>query len=99
MNRLVEQSDPLVSDLFRRIERLDRTLDELASPVRPVFNGQRFLSDKELSQRLRISRRCLQDYRNARRLPYYKLGGKVVYSEQDIQRHLEKNRFGSSDER
>ena len=36
-------------------------------------------------------RRALQDYRNSGRLPYYKLGGKNLYRESDIQKMLDAN--------
>ena len=42
-----------------------------------------------LSQRLKISRRTLQDYRNNGILPYRQLGGKILYRESDIERVLQ----------
>jgi hypothetical protein len=46
------------------LEKIERAFDN----YRPVLNGERYLSDKELSERLRISRRALQDYRNEGRM-------------------------------
>ena len=43
---------------------------------RPPFNGERFLTDRELSGLLKISRRCLQDYRDQGRLPLCPTGWK-----------------------
>lgn len=57
----------------------------------PLFNGERFLSDKELSDLLRISRRCLQDYRDQGRISYIRLGGKILYKVSDIEKLLEDN--------
>lgn len=54
-----------------------------------MLNGERFLSDRELSERLKISRRTLQEYRNEGKLPYIQLGGKVLYKESDIERMLQ----------
>jgi excisionase family DNA binding protein len=53
------------------------------------LGGERYMTDKEVSARLRISRRALQDYRNDRRIPYYKFGGKALYRESDVQKMLE----------
>lgn len=53
------------------------------------MNGERFLTDSELSVMLKISRRTLQEYRNEGRLPYIQLGGKVLYRESDIERMLQ----------
>ena len=48
-------------------------------------------TDKEVSQIMKVSRRTLQEYRNAMTLPYIHLGGKVLYREQDIQKLLADN--------
>lgn len=40
---------------------------------------------------LKISRRCLQDYRDQGRIPYIQLGGKILYWQSDIERLLEEN--------
>lgn len=53
------------------------------------MNGERFLTDSELSVMLKISRRTLQEYRNEGKLPYIRLGGKVLYRESDIERMLQ----------
>ena len=68
---------------------LDRLLDNfehLTANHRPTLNGERF--DKEVSARLKVSRRTLQDYRNEGRIAYIQLGGKMLYRESDIERML-----------
>ena len=47
-----------------------------------------FFTDKEVSARLKVSRRTLQDYRNEGRIAYIQLGGKILYRESDIERML-----------
>ena len=42
---------------------------------------ERYLTDGEVSELLRVSRRTLQEYRNNRVLPFILLGGKVLYPE------------------
>lgn len=66
-------------------------IEELAENNRPPFNGERFLTDKDLSDLLKISRRCLQDYRDQGRIPYIQLGGKILYKVSDIEKLLEDN--------
>ena len=41
-----------------------------------------------MAERLRISRRTLQEYRNEGRISYIQLGGKIIYKESDIERLL-----------
>ena len=55
------------------------------------LGGERYLTDKEVSAQLKLSRRTLQDYRNERRISYYQLGGKILYRESDIEKMLQEN--------
>jgi hypothetical protein len=43
---------------------------------RPAINGERYLTNREVSERLKISCRTLQDYRNEGKITYYQLVGK-----------------------
>lgn len=97
-NFLIDKSDPAVIELFRRIEKVVRELDKLETPTRRTFNGQRFLTDSELSEILKISRRTLQEYRSAGIIPYYMICGKVLYKESEIQKLLEDGRRRCIDE-
>ncbi len=92
MNNLIEKSDPRVIDLFRRLEKASGLIDKLEVPSRRSFNGQRFVTDRELSERLRVSRRTLQEYRSAGIIPYYLICGKILYKESEIQQFLEDSR-------
>ena len=40
---------------------------------------------------MKISRRCLQDYREQGRLPYIQLVGKILYRQSDIEKLLKEN--------
>ena len=53
---------------------------------RPLLNGERYLTDREVAEVLKVSRRTLQEYRNDGVLPYILLGGKVLYRESDLER-------------
>ena len=64
----------------RRIEMMNCQLD-----------GERYLTDGEVSELLRVSRRTLQEYRNNRVLPFILLGGKVLYPETGLREVLEAN--------
>lgn len=97
-NFLIDKSDPAVTELFRRIEKVCKELDKLEMPTRRTFNGQRFLTDSELSDILKISRRTLQEYRSAGIIPYYMICGKVLYKESEIQKLLEDGRRRCIDE-
>ena len=50
--------------------------------------GKRFMTDAQLSERLGISRRTLQDFRDRGIIPFYRLDGKILYEEKDIEEYL-----------
>ena len=55
------------------------------------------ITDSELAEKLKLTRRTLADYRMNGRLRYYKVGGKLLYKEKDILVLLEKNRVETFD--
>ena len=69
--------------LFEGIERMDAS--HKTSP-----SNEQFLTDKEVSAWLKVSRRTLQDYRNNGILPYTQVGGKILYRASDIEKTLMK---------
>lgn len=85
----IEKKDPHVEVLFQGLENLERMLSDMEKAPKPLFLGERFLTDEELPGILRTSRRTLQEYRTFGVIPYYLLQGKVLYKESDIQKLLE----------
>lgn len=71
------------------MKELDSMLDGIESmneKSKASFRNECFLTDKEVSAWLKVSRRTLQDYRNNGMVSYYQLGGKILYKESDIER-------------
>ena len=89
MSEIVTRETERVARFFKTLDRMMSGIEKLVSNHRPMLGGERYLTDKEVSARLKVSRRALQDYRNAGRIPYYKLGGKTLYRESDIQKMLD----------
>lgn len=89
-NQLITQeNNERVKSFFLSLERLSASLEHLFSTRKQTLNGESFYTDEELSKKLKISRRSLQDYRNEGRIPYIKLGGKILYRSSDIEKLLE----------
>ena len=80
----------VVTNLARTSGLLDG-IENLVANSRPTLGGERFLTDREVSARLKVSRRTLQDYRNNGMIAYYQLGGKILYKESDIEKMLAAN--------
>ena len=68
---------------------MEKMLSGMEEIPRTLFNGERFLTDEELSKVLRVSRRTLQEYRTFRVIPYYMVQGKALYKESDIMKILD----------
>ena len=58
---------------------------------KPLFGGEHFLTGKEVCERLYISPRTLQDYRDRRIIPYTQFAGKILYKTSDLEKLLGDN--------
>lgn len=79
-----------VTAFLKALDRIVSNVERLTQNCHPTLNGEQFLTDREVSERLKISRRALQDYRNQGKIPYHYIGGKILYKESDLERVLEK---------
>ena len=81
----------LVVSALRGVEK---RIVEVAETHKPLFAGELFLTGKEVCERLYISPRTLQDYRDRRTIPYTQFTGKILYKSSDLERLLEENYKG-----
>ncbi|MBQ8243331.1 MAG: helix-turn-helix domain-containing protein [Bacteroidaceae bacterium] len=88
-NEVITHKHEWVHGLFTELDRIAKDAAMVADENQPLLGGEHYLTDRELAQRLKISRRTLQDYRNNGILPYRQLGGKILYRESDIERVLQ----------
>ena len=91
MSEMITKNHALVAEFGNSLDRLLDGIENFMANSRPTLGGERFLTDKEVSARLKVSRRTLQDYRNNGIIAYYQLGGKILYKESDIERMLAAN--------
>ena len=92
-NSLITKDNERVKSFFLSLGRMIDCIEKLAENSKPSLNGEFYLTDKEVAERLKISRRTLQDYRTEGKIPYYMLGGKVLYRESEIEKMLNDNYF------
>jgi len=90
-NRIVAKEDIRLASLFQTIDRLSETIENIVRTSKPKLGGEQYLTDKEISRILKISRRSLQDYRTEGKIPFYRVGGKILYRAGDIERFLEEH--------
>ena len=91
MSEMTPKNHALVAEFGDSLDRLLDGIENFMANSRPTLGGERFFTDKEVSARLKVSRRTLQDYRNNGIIAYYQLGGKILYKESDIERMLAAN--------
>jgi len=73
------------------ISGVSKRIKEVAQTHKPLFGGEHFLTGKEVCERLYISPRTLQDYRDKRVIPYTQFTGKILYKALDLEKILMMN--------
>ena len=73
------------------ISSVSRRIKEVAQTHKPLFGSEHFLTSKEVCERLYISPRTLQDYRDRKIIPYTQFAGKILYKESDLEKILMMN--------
>ena len=64
---------------------------EVAKTHKPLFARELYLTGKEVCERLYISPRTLQDYRDRKVIPYMQFAGKILYKASDLEKMLKDN--------
>lgn len=90
-SEVITRGNERIKRLLGSLDKVLVKLENILTNYKPTLNGERFLTDVQVSERLKVSRRTLQQYRSEGRIPYFRFGGKSLYRESDIQRILEKN--------
>ena len=90
-NNVITMDTESVTVLLQNMQKNSKWLPGFLESYSPPLDGERYLTDKEVAELLRVSRRTLQEYRNNRILPFILLGGKVLYPESELRKVLEAN--------
>lgn len=80
-----------MKQLISGIKGLTNRVRSMAQTQRPLFEGEIYLTGREVCERLFLSPRTLQDYRNKGIIPYTQIAGKILYRLSDINRILSEN--------
>jgi len=71
------------------ISSVSRRIKEVAQTHKPLFGREHLLFIKQVCERLYISPRTLQDYRDRKITPYTQFAGKILYKASDLEWLLE----------
>ena len=88
---VITADDERVASALNALRKGAKQVRELSQNYHPPLNGERYMTDKEVAERLKVHRRTLQQYCNDEKLPFILFGGKVLYRETDIEQMLEEN--------
>ena len=90
-HEIVNKETPEIKQLISGIQEVSRRIREITQTHRPLFGGEIYLTGREVCERLFVSPRTLQDYRDKGIIPYTQIAGKILYRLSDINRILEDN--------
>lgn len=90
-NEIITQQAPQMQMFAQLMEGILKKLERYCATARPMLGGEVYLTGEEVCSQLRLSTRTLQEYRNSGTLPFYKIGGKILYKQSDIQTMLERH--------
>lgn len=91
MENVINHNSQEIKELFYVLDEATESLEE--SNPKSVLDGEAFLNNRQVCEKLHISQRTLQDYRDRGYIAFYKLEGKILYAESDILKMLEDNYY------
>lgn len=89
-NEIITSESPQMQVFTQLMEEVLAKLERYCASARPMLGGEVFLTGEEVCELLKLSTRTLQEYRSNGTLAYYKIGGKILYKQSDIQAMLER---------
>ena len=82
-----EQVLEIIKEIDEEIARAKKTFKD----YRPLLGGNRWITDREAAEFLKVSRHTMLSYRQKGQLPYVQLCGKILYLERDLEELLQQN--------
>lgn len=86
---LITKDSNTTSVLFSSLDNIVKGVEQIVANYRPILGGERYLTGDEVCEKLHVSKRTLQEYRDTKLIGYVQLPGKIIYRESDIEELLE----------
>lgn len=90
-DEIIDKNHPRIINARNRSQEAFDALLAIKENHHVMLGGISFLTDKEVAERLRVTRRTVQNYRDSGIIPYYIIGGKCLYAEAEIMQMLDAN--------
>ena len=92
---LINKDTPQVKEFISSLDSMLSGIESIVKHYKPHLNGERFLSNHEVSKKLNVSLRTLQEWRDTGLIPFIQIKGKIIYPQSDIDKLLQKHYFES----
>ena len=92
---LINKDTPQVKEFISSLDSMLNGIESIVKHYKPHLNGERFLSNNEVSKKLNVSLRTLQEWRDIGLIPFIQIKGKIIYRQSDIDKLLQKHYFES----
>ena len=92
---LINKDTPQVKEFISLLDSILNGIEIIVKHYKPHLNGERFLSNHEVSKKLNVSLRTLQEWRDTGLIPFIQIKGKIIYRQSDIDKLLQKYYFES----
>lgn len=81
---ILDNKTPQIGLFFTALDELSVTIKQALQNRTPHLNGEKYLTNREVCQLLRISSRTLQNWRDTEKIPFIRLKGKILYKESAV---------------
>lgn len=88
MSSVYTRTSPEIENFFSDTLAILEIAERLNDDIKPTLMGKRFYTDAQLAEKLNISRRTLQDYRDSGLIAFYRFDGKILYADDDVEEML-----------
>ena len=92
---LINKDTPQIKEFISSLDSMLNGIESIVKHYKPHLNGERFLSNNEVSKKLNVSLRTLQEWRDTGLIPFIQIKGKIIYRQSDIDKLLQKHYFES----
>lgn len=92
---LINKDTPQVKEFISSLDSMLSGIESIVKHYKPHLNGERFLSNNEVSKKLNVSLRTLQEWRDTSLIPFIQIKGKIIYRQSDIDKLFQKHYFES----
>ena len=92
---LINKDTLQIKEFISSLDSMLIGIESIVKHYKPHLNGERFLSNNEVSKKLSVSLRTLQEWRDTGLIPFIQIKGKIIYRQIDIDKLLQKHYFES----